>query len=125
MDRTAARPSPPGIAFAIAPLLSGVLAIILSVCGQLIAARRLAADTNSGHPSADQPFVHMLAITPSLCFSALAVLLYLFAAPGSRRHRRLAALGMVLGVIAAVLTLIDLPGGLAARFWIEPLPDER
>ncbi|MEJ6542867.1 hypothetical protein ACTXJ3_10440 [Brachybacterium paraconglomeratum] len=122
MGSTESRHSQIHLSLGVAVCVSGCLAVVLSMCGQLFAARRLATDINSGHPSADQGFVHMLAVTPSLCFSALAILLCVVNTAASGWPRGFAILGMVLGVIAAVLTFLDIPGSLAAEHWVEPYP---
>lgn len=79
----------------------------------------------TGHPMADAPLMYILAIAPCIGFSALAVGLGLIADRDPGKARRWAVAGIVVGLVAAVLSLTGIPGHLMADHWIEPLPDER
>ncbi|MFC0673834.1 hypothetical protein [Brachybacterium hainanense] len=124
MRTTASGPTQERNPFGVAAFIAGALAVALSVCGQLLAARRLATDSNNGHPSADQSLVHLIVVAPSLVVAVLAVLLGMFSCHGSRKYRKFAACGIVLGVIAVGLTLTNIPGSAATDYWLEPFPGD-
>lgn len=125
MDTTAPSPARARSLLGIASLVAGCLAIVLSLGGQLLAAGRLATDWNSGHPSASQPLIHAVSVTPSLIFSVLAVAIGFVACRRSRGIHKLAIAGITLGIIAAALTFTDVLGSFAAQLWIDPVPGER
>ncbi|MDN5901020.1 MAG: hypothetical protein L0H74_13245 [Brachybacterium sp.] len=125
MGTTTSGPAQVRTSFGIVSFIAGALAFPLSVGGQLLAARRLATDVNNGHPSADQSLIHALSVTPSLLLSVLAVWLGISACRNRSGFRKLALVGITVGVIAAGLTLVDVPGSLAARCWITPVPGGR
>lgn len=125
MDTATTSPAPVLNTRGMASAVAGGLAIALSVCGQLLAARRYATDVNAGHPSADQSMMHMLSVTPSLIVSLLAIWIGCSIHWERKGHRNLALLGIALGGIAIFLTLTDILGTLAAQYWIEPYPGGR
>lgn len=125
MDTTTTSHAPARNPRGVASAVAGGLAIALSVCGQLLAARRYATDVNAGHPSADQSMIHMLSVTPSLIVSLLAIWIGCSIRWDRRRHRTLALLGITLGGIAIFLTFTDILGTQAARHWIYPYPGGR
>jgi hypothetical protein len=69
--------------------------------------------------------MHMLAVTPSLIVSLLAIGVGWSIRWDRKGHRKLAVLGVALGGIAIFLTFTDLLGTLAAQYWIEPYPGGR
>lgn len=104
--------------------IASILAIILSLCGQLLAARRLATDWNSGHPSMDQTIVHLLLVAPTIIAAIVAVWLGVSSFRNNHRYRTLALFGIGLGILSATLTLLGFPGDMAAEYWIEPRPED-
>lgn len=104
--------------------LVGALAAALSVVGQLLAERKHAGDWNAGHPMADQPLVHALSVTPGVILSILAVVIGCSALRAAPEHRRLALGGVALGVITLALTVMDVPGSIAFRYWYAPQWEE-
>ena len=98
----------------------GILAATLCMSGQLLAARKHAGDWNAGHPMADQNLVHALLVTPGVILSIVAFVIGCHALRASRERRGLALCGAALGVLAVVLTAVDVPGSIAFRFWYAP-----
>lgn len=104
--------------------IASVLAIILSLCGQLFSARRLATDWNSGHPSMDQLLVHSFLVAPSIITAVVAVWVGISSFRSNHKYRTLAVLGICLGALSVTLTLLGIPGDMAADHWIEPRPTD-
>lgn len=125
MDTDTTSPAPVRSPQGMASAVVGGIAIALSLCGQLLAARRYATDVNAGHPSADQSMIHMLAVAPSLILSLVAIGVGCSIRWDRKGHRALALLGVTLGGIAIFLTLTDALGTLAAQNWIIPVPGGR
>ena len=120
MDPITSRPAQTRRTPGILSFIAGLLAAALSVGGQLLAARKHAGDWNAGHPMADQPLVHALAVTPGVILSIVAFVIGCHALRVSREHRGFALCGAALGVLAVVLTVVDLPGSIAFRMWFAP-----
>ena len=125
MDTATPGPAHVRTPLGIASFIAGSLAIVLSLGGQLVAARRLATDWNSGHPSADQPFMHAVSVAPSLILSILAIWIGYTACQNHRHSRKLAIVGVALGITSIALTFTNVLGSFAIHYWINPLPAER
>lgn len=100
-----------------ASAIAGVLAVGLSVCGQLLAARRLATDLAGGHPSANQDWLHVTLITPSVIFACLAISIGSYACGQSGKLMKLAIAGIALGLVTTGMNLVGFPGEMAAYHW--------
>lgn len=124
MNTTGSSPTRAQKPLGVVSFIAGLLAIALSVGGQLLAAHRLATDWNSGHPSADQSIIHSVLVAPSFLIAIIAIWFGVSSCRKNRRYRRLAILGIILSAIAVGLTLLDVPGDIAADYWIEPRPDD-
>jgi|SRR5699024_182648 len=120
MDTITSRPAQVRRSPGVISFILGILAAALCVGGQLLAARKHAGDWNAGHPMADQDLVHALLVTPGVILSIVAFVIGCHALRASREHRALALCGVALGVLAVVLTAVDLPGSIAFRFWYAP-----
>lgn len=110
-------------AISVVSLITGALAVALSVGGQLLAAHRWAVDRNSGHASVDQSTFHLLAVSPSLVLSLLVAIIAVPGLVDRERRSVLLILGFLLGVIAVSLTIVNFPGGLALELWLDVVPD--
>lgn len=120
MEATPSRPVQARSSSGALSFLAGLLAAALSVGGQLLAARKQAGDWNAGHPMADQPFVHALSVTPGIVLAILACGIGCYALWRHPEHRGLAAGGVALGLITAVLTMLNFPGSIGFQYWYDP-----
>lgn len=103
-------------------MLSGGVAIVFSVLGQLYAAWDYASDVNAGHPMADAPLVYLLAVAPSGMVTVVTVALGLTACLTPRGARVQGAVGIGLGILAVVFSLLQIPADHMTSHWIEPYP---
>lgn len=118
MDTTTSKPPTWRNHANFASLIAGGLALFLSMCGQLLAAHRLATDWNSGHPSADQASVHTILVAPGMIVAYLALGIGVYACAKSKSPRGYAIAGIALSLVTVGATLSNFPGNIATDQWV-------
>lgn len=106
-------------ALGVASLVTGILAVLLAIGGQLVAARTFGIQVNAGHPEEDS--TQLISSIPSATVAVLAIALGVLSLWVANENRRRAAWGITAAAVALFCILTGVPVWLLPNPWTESL----